>query len=219
MIDETHKSNQLLIDLASNNLVVNMNKKNGSPFADIMKKLLLIPLVLLCSIAVTSQAKTLSKQAAHLKFILGELQVRPNDSKTQKAFLTAFPKTARDFNRLFNSSSKNELWDGNQYIFELERLVQRHATEGFQLVLGLASELKWGPDAPNYLQFVLMKVAIDNPFEFSAQYLKLSESKRKNVVKFLTESRNGPAIGYQQLIGILKRINKKTVALELEKGL
>ncbi len=64
-----------------------------------------------------------------------------------------------------------------------------------------------------------MKVAVDNPFEFSDQFMALSESKRKNIVKFLTESKNGPALGYQQLIAILKRINKKAAATELEKGL
>jgi len=184
-----------------------------------MNKLLLVLFLCGAVIGSPSQAQNLSKEASHLQFALGELQLRRNDPTRQKAFLEAFPKTARQFNRLFNSSSKDQLWDGNQYIFALEGLMQRNAKQGFKLVLGLASELKWGPDAPNYLQFVLMKVAVDNPFEFSEQFMALSESKRKNVVKFLTESKNGPALGYQQLIEILKRVNKKDAAKELQKGL
>ncbi|TQV72277.1 hypothetical protein FLL45_18840 [Aliikangiella marina] len=166
-----------------------------------------------------SHSKSLSSQASQLKFALGELQLRRNDPARQKAFLAAFPKNARDFNRLFNSASRDELWDGNPYIFELESVVQNNPQQGFEIVLGLASQLTWAPDAPNYLQFALMKISIDNPFEFAKQYEGLSEKQRKNVVKFLTESKNGPAVGYRQLIGILKRVNKKAVAQELEKAL
>ena len=184
-----------------------------------MKLLTVLVIIFTLGFSHQSKAESLTEDAALLKQAYDELQLRKRDGERQLKFVRAFPRRARDFNRLFNSPSQDQLWDGSRYIFELEQLAQSQPNETFGLMLQLASELKWAPDAPNYLQFVLMKMAIDNPFAFADQFAQLTETQRSGVVNFLAKSNKGPAIGFHQFIEILNRINKTALAEELSAGL
>jgi len=180
---------------------------------------LLFVLISISMTPLTLSAKSLSQEAQKFKRQYDALKLKQYDARLQIAYLEAFPSDARTFNRLFNHPRQEQLWDGNQYIFELESLAVKHPQKTFALVLKLAAQLTWQKDAPNYLQFVLMKIAIDNPFEFSKQFSALSDPERQSIVTYLTTSANGPAVGYRQLIEILKRINKGAIAAELAAGL
>ena len=184
---------------------------------------LIVVVLALCGLGVcmdsNASVNRLTTEAKQLKSAYENLMQRKRDPQRQKAYLDAFPSTAKSFNRLFNNKKRDQLWDGNQYIFELERLAQSNSKATFALVFDLATSIPWGPDAPNYLQFVLMKIALDNPFEFARHFEQLKQQRQSSLIRFLTTSKNGPAIGYKELIYVLRRTNKNDVADALAAGL
>lgn len=184
-----------------------------------IKNLKIVIIVWGLVIAELGNAAALIPQAEELRDAYKKLQVSRNNSHYQKLFLASFPSSKTEFNRLFNSPKKDQLFDGNDYIFQLERLAVNHPKQTFQLVLKLASELKWQTGAANYLQFVLMKISLNDPLSFSSQLQSLGENKKRSVIGFMAQGKSGPGVGYTQLVSVLRRLDKNRLANQLEDGL
>ena len=145
--------------------------------------------------------------ALKLAYTRTEDRVTPRSAAT---YLQAFPKTGRDFNRLFSSSGK--LGDGLEYIFRLETIAARASTETLEVLLGLAAELRWQPGAASYLQITLAKIALNYTREFARQVKKLSRARQLTLVTFLASGPHSAAPGYSQLAGVLKAIDEAPLA-------
>ena len=178
-------------------------------------------IIVVCMLIATGMvsAASLTAAANQLKTAYQKLQISRNSNIYQKQFLSAFPTSSKEFNRLFNSRKKDQLYDGNDYIFQLERIAINHPQQTFQLVLNLASELKWQSGAANYLQFVLMKISLNDPLMFHQQMQSLSKKGKSQVVRFMTQGKKGPGVGYTQLVSMLRRLDRNTLADELEEQL
>lgn len=183
------------------------------------KQLMMVTILGFISLFNSLSATPLLPAAEKLQAAYQKLQVSQNNRHYQQQYLTAFPKTKSDFIRLFSSSKKDQLFDGNDYIFQLERLAFNHPQQTLQLVLKLASELDWQTGAANYLQFVLMKIVLNDPLTFSQQMQSLGQRKRQGVMRFMVQGSNGPAVGYRQLVKVLRRLNKNQLADQLEDAL
>lgn len=183
------------------------------------KQLMMASILGFISLFNSVSATPLLPAAEKLQAAYQKLQLSHNNRHYQQQYLTAFPTTKRDFIRLFSSSQKDQLFDGNDYIFQLERLAVNHPQQTLQLVLKLASELNWQNGAANYLQFVLMKIALNDPLAFSQQMHSLAQRKRQGVIRFMAQGSNGPAVGYGQLVKVLRRLNKNQLVDQLEDAL
>lgn len=183
-----------------------------------MKKLIVLFLFFVGINTPTLRADNqLIDDARSVKLAFMKLQ-QSRSAKNQQDYLKHFPRKPRQFTRLFNSRKKDQLWDGSEYIFQLEHIAKNYPKETFELVMTLAATLKWQKEAPNYLQFVLMKIAMNNPFGFATQFSKLSRTKQNSIISFLNANPKGPAIGYEQLIYMLRRTGKDEIADRLQAG-
>ncbi|MGX5172588.1 hypothetical protein ACUR5C_01010 [Aliikangiella sp. IMCC44653] len=162
-----------------------------------------------------TNAGELSEASKKIQQAYQAYQYASGSQSAQQDFLAAFPKTAASFTKAFNSSAKDQLFDGNRQIFALRRLSVQLPSETFQLLVGLAAQINWEPGAPSYLQHVLMTVAVDNPFTFAKVLQQHSMAQRSRVAKFLASGKSGPALGHAQLRKSLEHIGHERLADEL----
>jgi hypothetical protein len=179
------------------------------------QKLMFIIIALNCVLLGAIKASELNEASKKIQQAYQAYQFASGSRSAQQDFLAAFPKTAVNFNNAFNSSAKDQLFDGNRQIFALRRLSVQQPNETFQLLVGLAAQINWEPGAPSYLQHVLMTVAVDNPFTFAKVLKELSMAQRSRVATFLASGKNGPALGHAQLRKSLEHIGHERLADEL----
>ncbi|WP_142892693.1 hypothetical protein [Aliikangiella coralliicola] len=164
-------------------------------------------------------AEKLNEDSKRIESAYNQLQLRQDNVAFQQAYLDAFPKTAKSFNQVFNPPNRKQLFDGNKYIFLLESLSENHLEPTLALTMKLACNLQWKSGAPDYLQLVLIKIAVNNPIAFAKGFKPMGPSQRTSLVEFLAAGQKGPAPGYERLIEILRRIGYPKVADQLFFGL
>jgi hypothetical protein len=189
----------------------------------------MLPLLLsmvVSTILMGAQEKTLSPEARSLSEALVGLQNSPNDPAVQERYLKAFPQNYKDFVKLFGSDRElaigvfdtgGELYDGHEFILVLPSLAKNNEAEVGRLVVQLGKDAHWAGDALNALQEATVVYGDEHTKTFAALVGRLSAAERANLVTFLAHAENYAAYPeYQTLIDHLKGIGQDQLAKEFE---
>ena len=162
-----------------------------------------------------AQEKPLSREARELSDALTEMKSHPGDAAAEERYLKAFPRTYKDFLRLFGCPG--ELCDGHDFILRLPALAQRHEREVGNLLVELSKDAEKEADAPTYLQQAPAIYASHYTKTFATLVNQLTRKQRMSLVDFLADVENHSAYkDYQETIDHLKSIGQNRLANEFE---
>lgn len=180
--------------------------------------LLLFLLVFSCLIANAREQKELSEKAVSIRASLEKLR-RDLSSETQwKEYLYLFPKTKNEFKDVFDPDDFSELYDGHEYIFELEKAPKEIHESILKLLFSIVSDGVPGCcDAWSALHHVMVGYAIANVQRFVSILTHMESEKRINIIGFLADKENHATFTeYQQLIDEFRKMGKIELAQQFE---
>jgi hypothetical protein len=185
-----------------------------------------ISLVSCLLIATSTQANSFDlnetdtiKKAEQLEAIFNNIEKAQTQQQALKNYIKHFPRTKQSFNDLFADQENSPLHDGLKYILKLENYFNYQQEPTLELLLDLASELTLNSDASKYLQLTLMKVANSYSGLFCSYLKNYSEADQNAIITFMASGKNGPGVGYEQLMTILYQTKQHAIANKLNQAL
>jgi hypothetical protein len=162
-----------------------------------------------------AQVGETEQEAQKLSSALANLKLRPSDPNTQQLYIEAFPHTYKQFLGLFDY--KQPLSDGYEYVDALESVAANHEREVGSLLVQLAKDAHYEPDAPSYLQQATASYGSQHPVQFASLLKQLSVKDRGNLIAFLADVENHSSYPqYEGIIRGLKAQNEIALAQQFE---
>ena len=142
--------------------------------------------------AVLAAEPKLIPAAERVKVAFVKLSKAPRDLSVQRAYLAAFPNNASEFMAVFMPADFGQLYDGHDYISALTSIGKALPEETMIKGLTIGAGAKWDADAPNYLQNILLDLAVANPKVFVSSLSSLDGPGQTNALTFLADGTEGP---------------------------
>ena len=171
--------------------------------------------------------RKLSPAAANLKSALEKLKSEFSSNDSQSEFLKYFPKNKRDFDAFFgfNRDDHGKSVTGELYylsddcIVVLKYFNPRHIRLICKIVIDIGKESSWDADAYNYLQDVIMDVAMKHTRIFREEIFKLSRQERVSLVQYLADVQFiAHDKQYSALVEKFRRLGDREFVTLLENG-
>ena len=158
------------------------------------------------TLSASVSAAELSDPAQRVKNAYAALVKAPSERNVQLAYLAAFPADFATFLAVFMPKDFKQLYDGHDYVFALSDIGNVLPEQTFAKILKIESTAKWQADAPNYLQHVSIKLALQHPRQFVSGLGRLSPSEQNGVIEFLVDGPHRPTEDFKKLTEELKRL-------------
>lgn len=177
-----------------------------------MKTVLYIFLLTGLSLSNTAHADHLSPQAQLLFDIYKKLEEQPDNDILQQQYLLHFPHTQADFDSLFDAADFSELYDGYEYISKFKTLMPAFPILTGCIILDIAKDSHWQPDAFNYLQQITTFYALQFTADFVSIFKTYSVDDQNSVIEFLADGDSGPVKTFSDIVKKLVEADEEELA-------
>jgi len=188
-------------------------------FSFLVALALALLLTVTLSFAPEASARSNETELQRLSLAYKKLRARPLNPAYKAEYFDAFPQNSKQFKRLFESNGFAGKEATQNYLFQLEYLLDNHSNAVLERLISLAAQLKLDSAAAQTAQLILIKIALNYSKQFAAQFSSLASGKQKAVAHFMTEGKKGPPSGVSSLVALLRRTNHTAVANRLEAAL